>query len=116
MFRHQLAVLPAVDSELLALGIVGGEAEEGPAAAGGGPTAVAAAPAAAVGNSYVDNLGKSGVKEVGAPRVCPLVSLHVALMAAQNCPASLSCHSTSASPPATRSRAAAACWLLRTVY
>jgi hypothetical protein len=79
MFRHQLAVLPAVDSELLALGIVGGEAEEGPAAAGGG-TAAAAAPAAAVCNSYVDNLGKSGVKEVGAPPCAPSFPLHVLLV------------------------------------
>ena len=99
-FRHQLAVLPAVDSELLALGIAGTEEEllglpgaeaaadaaarapasatgsSGPsagaaqggtagAAAGGAATAGPAAEgAAAVGNSYVDNLGKAGIKEV----------------------------------------------------
>ena len=94
-FRHQLAVLPAVDSELLALGLTADGQEEqllglvgpdgaatpcgaaGPsagaaqggtagAAAGGaaaaGPAAMAAA--AAVGNSYVDSLGKAGIKEV----------------------------------------------------
>ncbi len=62
MFRHQLAVLPAVDSELLALGIAGeaeGQQDGGQGGQGG------AGGAAAVGNSYVDNLGKAGIKEVG---------------------------------------------------
>ncbi|KAL4424540.1 hypothetical protein ABPG77_010120 [Micractinium sp. CCAP 211/92] len=61
MFRHQLAVLPAVDSELLALGIAGeaeGQQDGGQGGQGG------AGGAAAVGNSYVDNLGKAGIKEV----------------------------------------------------
>lgn len=90
-FRHQLAVLPAVESDLLALGLTADGQEEallgllgvdgaptpgGPsagaaqggtagAAAGGAAAAgPAAAAAAAVGNSYVDNLGKAGIKEV----------------------------------------------------
>ena len=108
MFRHQLAVLPAVDYELLALGIVGGEAEEAgmPGAAGGGPTAAPAVPAVAVGNSYVDNLGKSGVKEVGAPPCAPSSPQHVLLVVLPNCPARLPAACIYA-----HSRAAGTCWL-----
>lgn len=85
MFRHQLAVLPAGGSELLALGIAGTEEEllgltgadaAAKAAAAAAGTSGAAAPGAAaaaaatVGNSYVDNLGKAGIKEAsgGAAR------------------------------------------------
>lgn len=93
MFRHQLAVLPALDSDDLGLGLSAPEEDEEAAAAAAlgltSPlTAAAAAPAAAaaaagaalnssraaaaaapsaaaaVGNSYVDNLGKAGIKEV----------------------------------------------------
>ena len=54
MLRHQLGVLPSMESEAAALGVEGGEGGEG--SEGGG--------AATVGNSYVDNLGKLGIKEV----------------------------------------------------
>lgn len=51
MFRHQLAVLPATEAEAeaAALGVV---------------TEGEALTAAAVGNSYIDNLGKAGIRDV----------------------------------------------------
>ena len=63
LYRHQLAVLPAVASEAAALGMAPGD--EG----GGAPAA------AALGNSYVDDLGRAGIKEVsvGCLGVCGCV-------------------------------------------
>lgn len=62
MFRHQLAVLPAMRGDSEALPFLGlTEAEAG----AGGQGSQAATPAATLGNSYVDNLAKAGIKEVG---------------------------------------------------
>jgi hypothetical protein len=54
MYRHQLAVLPAMLPGDEGGGGFGGDAEAGSVEL----------EAAAVGNSYVDNLGKIGIKEV----------------------------------------------------
>jgi cleavage and polyadenylation specificity factor subunit 1 len=56
MLRHQLAVLPAFESEYAALGVLESDALQG--------NATASNNTAAVGNSYVDNLGKIGVRDV----------------------------------------------------
>lgn len=53
LLRHQLAVLPAMESEEAILGVVMGEGEGDEVAKG------------AIGNSYVDNLAKMGVRDVG---------------------------------------------------
>jgi cleavage and polyadenylation specificity factor subunit 1 len=65
MLRHQLAVLPATESESAALGMgddpyaLGANFGAGSAAAAAGETV-----AAALGNSYVDNLSKMHIREI----------------------------------------------------
>jgi cleavage and polyadenylation specificity factor subunit 1 len=65
MLRHQLAVLPATESESAALGMgddpyaLGANFGIGSAAAAAGETV-----AAALGNSYVDNLSKMNIREI----------------------------------------------------
>jgi cleavage and polyadenylation specificity factor subunit 1 len=65
MLRHQLAVLPATESESASLGMgddpyaLGANFGTGSAAAAAGETV-----AAALGNSYVDNLSKMNIREV----------------------------------------------------
>lgn len=65
MLRHQLAVLPATESESAALGMgddpyaLGANIGTGSAAAAAGETV-----AAALGNSYVDNLSKMNIREI----------------------------------------------------
>ena len=63
MLRHQLAVLPATESESASLGVV----LDDPYSTGGQSTTTAPATTtntAALGNSYVDNLNKMNIREV----------------------------------------------------
>lgn len=60
MFRHQLGVLPAMESDAAALGFALDDLYGGGSSGGG----AAATATATVGNSYVDNLSKMGIREV----------------------------------------------------
>lgn len=81
MFRHQLAILPAIESETAALGVVGADEANLYGGDGGGKNketrnndAVSkhnnllhggeSETVATVGNSYVDNLSKLGIRDV----------------------------------------------------
>ena len=71
MLRHQLAVLPATESESAALGVLGDDpfapgANFGGSGGGGGSSgySVTATSTAAVGNAYVDNLSKMNIREI----------------------------------------------------
>lgn len=81
MFHTQLALLPAMETEGLELDLMmdEGEGAEGP----GGATAELVS--ATVGNSYVVNLAKMGIKKVGMSHT---VNTHMEIWLAQ-CFASL---------------------------
>lgn len=66
MLRHQLAVLPATESESSALGMGDDPYALGANFGAGSAAAVAAGEtvAAALGNSYVDNLSKMNIREI----------------------------------------------------
>lgn len=68
MLRHQLAVLPATESESAALGMVGDDPYAPGANFGGGGLNFGIGSghtvAAAVGNAYVDNLSKMNIREI----------------------------------------------------
>ena len=73
MFHTQLALLPAMETEGLELDLMMddpyGEGVEGP---GGAPAELVSA---TVGNSYVVNLAKMGIKQVTTPLATPATIL-----------------------------------------
>ena len=65
MFNTQLALLPAMETEGLELDLVVDDPYgEGPEGGPGGPAGELVS--ATVGNSYVINLAKAGIKQVGS--------------------------------------------------